>query len=183
MKTLFTVEAISRGGRSGTVYNPEGLLDVTLGNPLEAGIEKRGPSPEMLFAGACSACFHGAILNAGITLGLRFGESTVRALVSLIEDAHGGCTLSVEMHAQIPGLNMRQVRRIMNEAESTCPYAKAMRGDASVILIVDKPDVVKSALIPRVLSRVSTGSMARSGQFTPDISLSEVISILQRHSV
>lgn len=35
MKTLFTAEAISRGGRSGTIQTPDGLLNVTLGNPLE----------------------------------------------------------------------------------------------------------------------------------------------------
>ncbi|MGA3285704.1 MAG: hypothetical protein ABSD57_14765 [Verrucomicrobiota bacterium] len=55
MKTLFTAEAISKGGRSGTIRTPDGLLDVTLGNPLEKGIEKRGPNPELLFAGAYSA--------------------------------------------------------------------------------------------------------------------------------
>jgi uncharacterized zinc-type alcohol dehydrogenase-like protein len=41
MKTLFTAEAISKGGRSGTIQPPDGLLDVTLGNPLEKGIGKR----------------------------------------------------------------------------------------------------------------------------------------------
>src|ERR1017187_1071563 len=32
MRTLFTAEAISKGGRSGTIQTPAGLLDVTLGN-------------------------------------------------------------------------------------------------------------------------------------------------------
>jgi len=44
MKTLFAAETISRGGRSGTIRTPDGLLDGTLGNPLEKGIEKRGPN-------------------------------------------------------------------------------------------------------------------------------------------
>jgi organic hydroperoxide reductase OsmC/OhrA len=35
MKTLFTAEAISKGGRSGTNQTPGRLLNVTLGNPLE----------------------------------------------------------------------------------------------------------------------------------------------------
>jgi organic hydroperoxide reductase OsmC/OhrA len=30
MKTLFVAEAISKGGRSGTIHTPDGLLDVTL---------------------------------------------------------------------------------------------------------------------------------------------------------
>jgi len=52
MKTLFTAKAISKGGRSGTIHSMDQLLNVTLGNPMEKGAEKRGPSPELLFAGA-----------------------------------------------------------------------------------------------------------------------------------
>ena len=64
MNTLFTAEATSKGARSGTIQSPDGLLDLTLGNPLEHGIEQRGPNPELLFAGAYSACYHGAVGNA-----------------------------------------------------------------------------------------------------------------------
>jgi hypothetical protein len=42
MKTLFTAEAISKGGRSGTIKTPDGMPVVTLGNPLERSGEKRG---------------------------------------------------------------------------------------------------------------------------------------------
>ena len=89
MKTLFTAEATSKGGRSGTIQAADGLLNVTLGNPLEKGIEKRGPTPELLFAGAYSACYHGALSNAAKKLGAKSENSTVRALVSLIEDDQG----------------------------------------------------------------------------------------------
>ena len=61
-------------------------MNVTLGNPLEKGIEKRGPNPELLFAGAYSACYHGALSNAAKKLGTPVEDSTVRALVSLVED-------------------------------------------------------------------------------------------------
>ena len=137
MKTLFTGEAISRGARSGTVHSPDKLLNVTLGNPLEKGAEKRGPSPELLFAGAYSACFHGALGNAAKKLGTPIEDSTVRALVSLIEDDQGGYRLAVELHAQLFGIDRAQAQRIMDEAHKTCPYSKALRGDASVKLTVD----------------------------------------------
>lgn len=137
MKTLFTAEAISKGGRSGTIKNPDGLLDVVLGNPLEQGIEKRGPSPELLFAGAYSACYHGAIGNAAKKLGAPLADSTVRVRVSLIEDDHGGYRLAAELHAQLPGIDRAQAQRIMDEAHQTCPYSKALRGDAAVTLVVD----------------------------------------------
>jgi lipoyl-dependent peroxiredoxin len=137
MKTLFTAEAISRGGRSGSIRTPDGMPIVTLGNPLEKGLEKRGPSPELLFAGAYSACYHGALSNAAKKLGTPAEDSTVRALVSLIEDDQGGYRLGVELHARLPGIDRTQAQRVMDEAHKTCPYSKALRGDASVKLIVD----------------------------------------------
>jgi len=135
--TLFTEEAISKGGRSGIIKTPGGLLDISLGNPLEKGIEKRGPNPEMLFAGAYSACYHGALVNAAKKLGTPVHVSTVRALVSLIEDDQGGYRLAVELHAQLTGIDRAQVKRIMDEAHKTCPYSKALRGDTSISLMID----------------------------------------------
>ena len=137
MKTLFTAEAISKGGRSGNIKTPDGLLNVTLGNQLERGIEKRGPSPELLFAAAYSACYHGALSNAARKLGTPPGDSTVRARVSLIEEFSGGYRLAVELHAQLPGVDRVQVERIVAEADRTCPYSNALRGDSSVTLVVD----------------------------------------------
>jgi osmotically inducible protein OsmC len=137
MKTLFTSEAISRGGRSGTIKAPDGLLDITLGNPLEAGIEKRGPNPEHLFAAAYSACYHGALKNAAKKLGVTVVDSTVRALVSLNEDDKGSYCLAIELHAHLPKVDDPQAQRIMEEAHKTCPYSKAVRGETTVKLVVD----------------------------------------------
>src|ERR1043165_9176012 len=126
MRTLFTAAAISKGGRSGTIQAPDRLLDVTLGNPLEKGAEKRGPNPELLFAGAYSACYHGALRNAVKKLATPVEDSRVRALVSLIEDDQGGYRLEVELHAQLAGIERAQAQRIMEEAHKTCPYSKAL---------------------------------------------------------
>ena len=137
MKTLFTAEAVSRGGRSGSLQSPDQLLNVTLGNPLEKGLEKRGPSPELLFAGAYSACYHGALSNAAKKLGTPVADTTVRARVSLVEDDQGGYRLAVELHAHLPGTDRAQAQRIMDAAHLTCPYSKALRGDTAVTLTVD----------------------------------------------
>ena len=137
MKTLFTAEAISKGGRSGTLETSNRLLDVTLGNPLVKGAEKLGPSPELLFAGAYAACYNGALGNAAKTLGTPVEDSTARVLVKLIEDDQSGYRLAVELHAQLPGVDHAQAQRIMEEAHKTCPYSKALRGDAVVTLTVD----------------------------------------------
>jgi Ohr subfamily peroxiredoxin len=137
MKTLFTAEVVSKGGRSGTLQSPEGLLDIALGNPLEKGIETRGPNPELLFAGAYSACYHGALVNAAKKLGTPLDDSTVRALVSLVEDDNNGYGLAIELHALLPDVGREQAQRIMEEAHQTCPYSKALRGEASFNLVVD----------------------------------------------
>jgi osmotically inducible protein OsmC len=70
-------------------------------------------------------------------LGAPLGNSTVRARVSLIEDDQGGYRLAVELHAQLPGIDHALAQRIMEAAHQTCPYSKALRGDAPVTLMVD----------------------------------------------
>jgi osmotically inducible protein OsmC len=124
MKTLFRAEAISQRGRSGTIQSPKESLNVTLGNPLEKGLEQCGPSPELLFAGAYSACYHGALSNAAKKPGTPVSGSMARALVSLLEDDQGGYPLAVELHAQFPGVDRVHDQRILNEAHKTCPSSK-----------------------------------------------------------
>ena len=137
MKTLLTAEAVSTGGRAGSLRSPDHLLDITLGNPLEPGAERRGPSPELLFAGAYSACYNGALANAAKKLGHTVEGTKVRALVTLLEDAEGGYHHSVELKGHLPGVAPAEARRILEEAHRTCPYSKALRGDATVTLTVE----------------------------------------------
>ena len=137
MKTLFTSEAVSKGGRSGSISTPDGLLNVTLGNPLEKGAETRGPNPEMLFGAAYAACYHGALVNAAKKAKIETKDSTVRALVSLLEDDQGGFHLGVALYASIPNVNHVDLQELMTTAHQTCPYSKALRGDATVTLIAD----------------------------------------------
>ena len=137
MKPVITSEAISTGGRSGSVETNDGLFKAQLGNPLEKGIERRGPNPEHLFAAAYSACYHGALHNAAKKLGTELKDSKIRAVVNLNEDDSGGYHLSVDLHGQLPGVDRTQAQRIMEEAHKTCPYSRALRGDAPVKLIVD----------------------------------------------
>jgi Ohr subfamily peroxiredoxin len=142
MKTHFTAEAISTGGRSGSIADPDHLLDTTLGNPLEPGLEKRGPNPELLFAAAYSACYHGALINAAKKAKHALHDSKVRVLVSLMEEDNGGYRLGVELHAHLPGVDHKETLRLMDAAHQTCPYSKALRGEASVTLVVDEAETL-----------------------------------------
>jgi osmotically inducible protein OsmC len=139
MKTLYTAEAISKGGRRGTVWSSDRVLHTTLGNPLQAGAEHRGPSPEMLFAGAYAACFHGALRKVAEIPDTPALDSTVRARVSLVEDDAGGSHLAVALHALLPGVDALQAQRFLADAHQICPYSKALRGGATVTLVLDDP--------------------------------------------
>ena len=136
-KPLLSAEAISKGGRSGSVLSPDGLPDLTLGNPLVRGAERLGPNPELLFAAVYSACYHGALSSAAKKFGTVAEDSIVRARVSLVEDGSGGNRLAVELHASMPGFERAQVQTLMNAAHKSCPYSRALRGDATVTLVVD----------------------------------------------
>jgi osmotically inducible protein OsmC len=137
-KPLLSAEAISRGGRSGSVTSPDGLLDLTLGNPLTRGAERLGPNPELLFAAAYSICYHGALISAAKKFGTVAEDSLVRARVGLVEEGSGGNRLAVELHASMPGFERAQVQTLMNAAHKSCPYSRALRGDATVTLVVDR---------------------------------------------
>lgn len=134
---LFTSESINKGGRSGTIRTPDGKPITPLGNPFEKGGENSDPSPELLFAGAYSACFHGALMNAAKAAATTLNDSTVRVLVSLLEDAAGAYSLEVEIHARMPGVSRSQAQALIEAAHRTCPYSKAMRGESPVTLTVD----------------------------------------------
>jgi lipoyl-dependent peroxiredoxin len=137
MKTVITSEAVSVGGRSGSVQSPDGMVKIDLGNPLDAALKRKGPNPEHLFAAAYAACYHGALLNAAKKLGTQAKDTKVRAVVNLREDDSGGYNLAVELHGEMPGVERGQAQRVMEEAHKTCPYSKAMRGEAAVKLVVD----------------------------------------------
>lgn len=139
MRTLYTVEAISKGGRAGAVWSPDRVLNDSLGNPLDPVDGYCGPSPELLFAGAYAACFGGALTKVATKPDAPPPESLVRALVSLVEDAEGGSHLTVELHAHVPGVAADRVRTLMEEAHRICPYSKALRGGGTAIkLVVDE---------------------------------------------
>ena len=75
--------------------------------------------------------------NAAQKLGALTLDSKVRALVSLTEDAEGAYRLAVVLHAELPGIAPAVAQSVMELAHQTCPYSKALRGDASVTLMVD----------------------------------------------
>ncbi len=124
-------EAISKGGRTGTLSSPGRPIDITL------GVAGASVNPELLFAGAYAACFHSAMIGLATKLGTPLVDSTVRARTCILADGEGGGRLTVELYASVPGFVANQVRDLMEKAHQICAYSRALRGDAVVTLLVD----------------------------------------------
>jgi Ohr subfamily peroxiredoxin len=127
---LYTAQVHTTGGRDGGVSRSnDGRLDIRHSIP---GSKNPGTNPEQLFAAGWSACFEGAI-----------GIAARKAKVALPEDmaidaevdltlTDGGYELQARLDVSLPGLERSAAQALVDEAENTCPYSKAIRGNVDV---------------------------------------------------
>ena len=139
MKNIYTAEVTSQGGREGKITSADGKLSMQLSKPPEMGGAAKGAglNPEVLFAGAYAACFHGALQNAAERAHVELKGATVTAFVRLKEDDQGGYHLTAELRASLPGIDRPKAEKILQQAHQTCPYSRAMRERVDVQVTLD----------------------------------------------
>lgn len=137
MKTLYTTNATAKGGRNGQVKSDNGVLDIEVRMPKAlGGANDDYANPEMLFAAGYSACFDSA-LNLVINKSkIKTGETTITAKVSIGQVENGTFGLAVELHANIPGVELDVAQDLVDKAHQVCPYSNATRGNIEVKLTV-----------------------------------------------
>ena len=129
-KVLYTAKVHTTGGRDGGASRSnDGRLDIKHSLP---GSKNPGTNPEQLFAAGWSACFEGAI-------GLAARKAKVTLPPDLAIDAEvdltlgeGGYALQARLNVSLPGLDSEVAQALVDEAEQTCPYSKAIRGNVDV---------------------------------------------------
>jgi Ohr subfamily peroxiredoxin len=126
-KVLYTAKTHTTGGREhGVAKSSDGHLDIKLSTPGTDGI---GTNPEQLFAAGWSACFEGALGIAARKMRLTLpGKTAIDAEVDLCSDK-GGAFLQARLNIAIPGLDREIAQQLVNFAEQTCPYSKAVKGN------------------------------------------------------
>jgi Ohr subfamily peroxiredoxin len=133
-KTLYTAKVHTTGGRDGAARSSDGRLDVRLSVPGGPGA---GTNPEQLFAAGWSACFEGAMAIAAKSMNVALPSGI--AIDADIDLCHGddGYFLRARLNVSIPGMERGLAQSIVEAAERTCPYSKALRGnvDVSVALV------------------------------------------------
>jgi lipoyl-dependent peroxiredoxin len=137
MQVLYTAEATAWGGRDGRAASSDNVLDVQLAVPKELG----GPggaatNPEQLFAAGYAACFHSALKLVARGQGVDADESAVTARVGIGANDAGGFALTVELEAELPGVDRDTAEALVARAHEVCPYSNATRGNVDVVLSV-----------------------------------------------
>ncbi|NIJ64214.1 Ohr subfamily peroxiredoxin [Sphingomonas leidyi] len=126
LKTLYTAQVHTIGGRDGAARSSDGQLDVQLGSP---GTKRPGTNPEQLFAAGWSACFEGALSFAAGQAGIKLpADTAVDAEVDLNVDDQEGFILSARLKVSLPGLDADTAQALVDRADAICPYSKMTRG-------------------------------------------------------
>jgi lipoyl-dependent peroxiredoxin len=139
-KALYTAQASSTGGRTGTTESSDGKIKLQLSTPKELGGDSGpGTNPEQLFAAGYSACFIGAMKavarNQKIALP---AEVSIKADVSIgpMTGKPGAFGIAVSMVVSVPGMDRAAAEALVAAAHQVCPYSNATRGNIDVALSV-----------------------------------------------
>lgn len=137
MNALYTAEATAWGGREGRSATTRGNLELHLAVPSElGGPGGDGTNPEELFALGYASCFHSALKLVAAGRKIDVSESAITARVGIGADERGGFGITVELEAELPGLEHDAAVELVEAAHQVCPYSNATRGNVDVALTV-----------------------------------------------
>jgi len=129
-KVLYTARVHTAGNRDGGVSrSDDGRLDIKHGVPGKPG---GGTNPEQLLAAGWSACFQGAMALAAGKLKVTVpAETAVDAEIDLALGGDG-YSLQARLNVSLPGLPRDTAQALVDAAQRTCPYSKALHGNIDV---------------------------------------------------
>ena len=132
VKVLYTAKTHTTGGREGGASrSSDGRLDVKLFMP---GAPGNGTNPEQLFAVGWSSCFLSAIKIIASQKKVRLQtDAVIDAEIDLCS-GDDGYFLRGRLNVSLPGLDREVAQSLLDDAEQTCPYSKATRGNVDVAI-------------------------------------------------
>lgn len=134
-KVLYTAQATSTGGRTGTSRSSDGVLELSLTTPRElGGAGGTGTNPEQLFAAGYSACFIGALKAVAAKQKIKLPDDVSITADVGIGPIPAGFGIQVAMAITIPGFERAAAQALVDAAHQVCPYSNATRGNIDVAL-------------------------------------------------
>jgi len=135
-KALYTAQATSTGGRTGTTKSSDGRVSLNLSTPKELGGDSGpGTNPEQLFAAGYSACFIGAMKAVAARQKINLPaevSNTADVSIGPMAGKAGAFSISVAMKISIPGMDKAAAEALVKAAHEVCPYSNATRGNIEV---------------------------------------------------
>src|SRR5688572_22431266 len=130
-KALYTAQATSTGGRTGTTKSSDGRVSLNLSTPKGlGGDDGPGTNPEQLFASGYSACFIGALKAVAarqkIALPAEVSNTADVSIGPMVGKA-GAFSIDVSMKISIPGMDKAAAEALVKAAHEVCPYSNATR--------------------------------------------------------
>jgi len=139
-KALYTAQATSTGGRTGSTESSDGKIKMQLSTPKELGGDSGpGTNPEQLFAAGYSACFIGAMKAVARMQKIALpAEVAIQADVSIgpMTGKPGAFGIAVAMVVSVPGMDKAAAEALVKAAHEVCAYSNATRGNIDVALSV-----------------------------------------------
>ncbi|WP_328999776.1 Ohr family peroxiredoxin [Kribbella sp. NBC_00709] len=136
MEPTYTAVATS-SGREARAVTADGQLDVQLAFPKEMGGTGDGLNPEQLFAAGWAACFSTTLDRIAERRNLDAKDVAVTAEVSLVP-ADGRFTLAAVLRVELPDhLRGAAGQKLLEAANSICPYSRAVEGNISVEVVAE----------------------------------------------
>jgi Ohr subfamily peroxiredoxin len=126
-KLLYTAKTHTTGGREGGgSRTSDGRLGVKFSIPGGPG---NGTNPEQLFAAGWSGCFLSAIKHVAAQKKIKLpADPVIDAEVDLLM-GEDGFSLRARLNVSLQGLDRQVAQSLLDDAEQTCPYSKATKGN------------------------------------------------------
>jgi lipoyl-dependent peroxiredoxin len=139
-KVLYTAKTHTSGGReNGVSRSSDGRLDIRLSTPGTTG---SGTNPEQLFAAGWSACFEGAMGLVARKMRITLPPDTAIDTEVDLCLTDGEYSLQARLNVSLPGLDHRVAQALVDAADQTCPYSKAIRGNVDVAINLVEAEAV-----------------------------------------
>ena len=131
-KVLYTAKTHTTGGREGgTSRSSDGHLEVTIAPPGSSG---GGTNPEQLFAAGWSTCFLSAVKLVAHKMKVNLPQGVAIDAEVDLGQSEGAYGLAARLNVSIPGVEREVAQRLIEEADQTCPYSRATRGNIDVAI-------------------------------------------------
>ena len=129
---MYESEVTSKGGLEGHVSSEDGALDVDVYMPTGKDNDKKGTTPEQLFAASYAACLEGTLYHVAKINNVEINDTEVKANVRAVQVEKGDLRFALDLEVSIPEVDGKKAQNILDNAYKNCPLTKATQGNMEV---------------------------------------------------